>query len=147
MKVEGASYDYSDSVFLEKYKRDMIKTIKQINPTWDDDLVEKTLDKLIKKKIQNPTVTLDNNYTGQRQDSTLLTTFDWVLTKNPIIAGNGTFYANQDQKFNPIAQMLDDILIKRKSIKKQMFSVEDTKSKLYNDLDLAQLIQKILANS
>ena len=147
MKVDGAKYDYSNSIFLENYKSDMIKTIKQINPNWDDDLIEKILNRMIKKKIQNPTVTLDNNYTGQRQDSTLLTTFDWILTKNPIIAGNGTFYANQDQKFNPIAQMLDDILIKRKSIKNQMFSVEDIKSKLYNDLDLGQLIQKILANS
>lgn len=147
MKVDGVKYDYTDSIFLDKYKEDMITTMKQINPSWDEETIEKTLDKLIKKKIQNPTVTLDNNYTGQRQDSTLLTTFDWILTKKPIIAGNGTFYANQDQKFNPIAQMLDDILTKRKSIKKQMFSVKDTKSRLYNDLDLAQLIQKILANS
>lgn len=147
MKTGEMKYDYSDSRFIEKYKCDMISTMKQINPSWDEDKIEKTLNKMIQKRIQNPSVVIDNNYTKQRQDSTLLSVFDWALEKSPIIAGNGTFYANQDQKFNPIGQMLDDILLKRKSIKKEMFQVEDAESKLYKDLDLAQIIQKILANS
>lgn len=113
----------------------MLYSMERINPNWDKDDVERILDKMIQKRIQNPVVEMDNNYTGEHKEASLISVFDWILEKSPIIAGNGTFYKNQHQAYNPIAQMLDNMLTTRKQIKKEMFKIEDTESYEYADLD------------
>lgn len=125
----------------------MLYSMEKINPKWDPDDVEKILDKMIQKRLQNPVIEMDNNYTGEHKEASLISVFDWVLQKEPIISGNGTFYKNQHQAHNPIAQMLDNMLTTRKQLKKEMFKIEDTNSYEYTDLDLAQMNEKINANS
>lgn len=139
--------DFIDSQFITLYKEEMLSNMKQINPDWDESKMESILDKMIKEKFVNPKVTLDNNYTGDTRDTTLLSVFDWVLDRKPLIAGNGTFYKNQYEAMNPIAEMLDNFLTTRKKYKKAMFKVEDTESNEYKDLDRLQANQKINANS
>lgn len=139
--------DILESKFIKKYKKEMINTMLQANPKWDKKDIEKIIDKMIKEKLQNPSVILDNNYTGERKETSLLATLDWIIERKPIIAGNGTFYMNQHEAKNPIAQMLDNFLITRKKLKKEMFKVEDTNSPIYKDLDRSQQNQKINANS
>lgn len=139
--------NYKDSQFITLYKEEMLSNMKQINPEWDEDKMESILDEMIKKNLANPKVKLDNNYTGESRDTTLLSVFDWALDRQPIIAGNGTFYKNQYEAMNPIAEMLDNFLITRKKYKKAMFKIENTESNEYKDLDRLQGNSKINANS
>ena len=127
--------DYMNSQFITLYKEEMLANMKQMNPNWDESKMESILDDMIRKRFNNPKVTLDNNYTGESRDTTLLSVFDWVLERNPIIAGNGTFYKNQYEAMNPIAEMLDFFLKTRKKLKKEMFKIENTESNEYKDLD------------
>ena len=60
------------------------------------------------------------------------------MDRKPLICGNGTFYKNQHECINPIAQMLTDFLSMRKKYKKDMFKVEDAESPKYKDLDRLQ---------
>ena len=140
-------YQIDKSHYIKKYKKRMLYSMEKINPKWDPDDVEKILDKMIQKRLQNPVIEMDNNYTGEHKEASLISVFDWALQKEPIIAGNGTFYKNQHQAYNPIAQMLDNMLTTRKQLKKEMFKIEDTNSYEYTDLDLAQMNEKINANS
>lgn len=140
-------YQIDKSHYIKKYKKRMLYSMEKINPKWDPDEVEKILDKMIQKRLQNPVIEMDNNYTGEHKEASLISVFDWVLQKEPIIAGNGTFYKNQHQAYNPIAQMLDNMLTTRKQLKKEMFKIEDTNSYEYTDLDLAQMNEKTNANS
>lgn len=135
------------SSFLKKYKKDAINALKNMNPEWDKDDIDKVVTEEMKSSFTNPEVTIDNNYTQQRDTTTLLTVFDWAEEKKPIIAGNGTFYKNQYEAVNPIAGMLMGILEKRKAAKKAMFALADPNSAKYKDLDLLQSIFKINANS
>lgn len=139
--------DFMDSQFITLYKEEMLSNMKQMNPEWDEDKMEKILDKMIKEKFVNPQVTLDNNFVGETRDTTLLSVFDWVLDRKPIIAGNGTFYKNQYEATNPIAEMLDYFLKTRKKLKKEMFKIEDNTSNEYKDIDMKQNLWKINANS
>lgn len=139
--------NYMDSQFIALYKEEMLSNMKQMNPDWDESKMESILDEMIKNQFVNPKVTLDNNYTGETRDTTLLSVFDWVLDRKPLIAGNGTFYKNQYEAINPIAEMLDWFLKTRKKYKKEMFKVEDTESNEYKDLDRLQSNYKINANS
>lgn len=147
MKVSDIIMNFNDSQFITLYKEEMLSNMKQINPDWDEDKMEKILDKMIKEKFVNPKVTLDNNYVGETRDTTLLSVFDWTLDRKPIIAGNGTFYKNQYEAMNPIAEMLDYFLKTRKKIKKAMFKIEDNTSDEYKDKDREQNLWKCNANS
>lgn len=135
------------SSFLSYYKEDAVNALMDMNPEWDRKDVEELVEKEMEKHFENPSVVIDNNFKRQTSESTLLTVMDWAIDKEPIIAGNGTFYKNQHQAENPIANMLDGMLKKRKAYKKEMFNVEDKTSQRYSDLDLLQQNQKVNANS
>jgi hypothetical protein len=128
----------ADSKFINKYKKRMVNIMCRLNPDWDKDKVEKIVLKMIKEQTMNPRVELDNNYTGENRETTLISVFDWALERKPLIAGNGTFYKTQDEALNPISLMLDKWAASRKAYKKQMFSVGETlgfDSYEYQDLD------------
>ena len=117
----------ADSKFIKKYKKDAIEAFKVMHPEWDEDEMDEILSGMI--------------------DESILTVVDWSFDRNPLIAGNGTFYKSQYEAINPIANMLLGFLTKRKQIKKEMFAVEDKTSRKYFDMDLQQNIEKINANS
>ena len=97
----------ADSKFIKKYRKKMTSIMKDLNPDWDEKFIEDTITDMIKKDMVNPRVTLDNNFTGENRDTTLLSVLDWTLDRKPIICGNGTFYKNQHEAINPVARMLD----------------------------------------
>lgn len=136
-----------DSKYIQIYKKEMLENMKRMNPNWDEDKIEKVIDNMIKERCKNPEVTLDNNYTGEKSERSLLSVFDWVLEREPIIAGNGTFYQNQYEAENPIADMLNFFLTTRKKVKKEMFKIDDPESREYKDKDRQQGNWKINANS
>lgn len=134
----NSSHINADSRFIDKYKKKMVKTMCQLNPEWDKKKVEKIVLKMIQEQAMNPRVELDNNYTGENKETTLISVFDWIIDRKPIIAGNGTFYKNQNEAYNPITMMLDDWAASRKNYKKQMFIVgekEGFDSYHYAELD------------
>lgn len=135
------------SNYLKKYKKHMTEIISQTMSDVDKEEIEEIIEDMIKERLKNPVVTLDNNFTGENRDSTLLSVLDWTFDRKPIIAGNGTFYKNQNEAINPIANMLNGFLTKRKAYKKEMFKIEDSTSDKYAELDLLQSIEKVNANS
>ena len=137
---------YKDSEYVKRYKKRMMQSIKLINPDWSSDKVEKIIDKMIDKQIKNPKVIMDNNFTGEQKEASLISVFDWTFANKPIIAGNGTFYKNQYQALNPTANMLMDMLKTRKATKKKMFRYPEGSDE-YKDLDRQQKNHKINANS
>jgi len=124
-----------------------VEALLKINPEWNKEDVEKIVEKEMKENFQNPMVELDNNYTKKHEDATLLSTFDWILENEPIIAGNGSIFKNQLEAPNPIADMLDGFLKDRSRIKKEMFKIKDANSSEYKMKDLHQSIKKVNANS
>ena len=137
---------YLDSDYIKKYRKRMIYSMKQINPYWEEDQIGEIVDKMIEKEVQNPKVTMDNNFTGEQKEASLISVFDWTMKTQPIMAGNGTFYKNQYQAINPTATMLINMLKNRKAIKKRMFQFPES-SEEYKDLDRGQRNEKVNANS
>ena len=137
----------ANSKYLNKYIKTMTDVMLQINPEWDKEEVKSVILEMVKEQACNPRVTLDNNFTGESRDTTLLSVFDWALDRKPILCGNATFYKNQYEAMNPIAKMLEDFLSQRKTYKKMMFQVEDVLSARYKDLDREQNNEKINCNS
>lgn len=136
-----------DSTFLNIYKDKIVDAMTTAHPDWDGDKVEKQVMKILLRDLKNPQAIADNNYTHQSSKTNLLTILDWAFDKEPIIAGNGTFYKQHAESENPNAEMVDGFLTDRKKYKKQMFAIEDELSHAYMALDLLQQNTKKLANS
>lgn len=126
------------SSFLDEWKNQMKNSISVIEPDWDMDEIEDELNHIIEDQLQLPEVELDNNFTGENRVTNILSVFDWAMERKPLLSGNATFYRNQHEAINPIAQMLDNFLAERKRLKKQMFIVGEekgTECDEYKDLD------------
>ena len=139
-----------NSDFLRKYVNRMCDAMCIADPDWKKEDIRPIIEKMVEKRFTNPDVSLDNNYTGEYKDTTLLSVVDWVLDRKPLIAGNGTFYKNHHEALNPTTKMLDGMAAKRKSFKKKMFEAGDKygfDSWIYFDFDQKQLNEKINMNS
>lgn len=145
IRLNNASLERSN--FIKLWKDEMTLNMIRMNPEWDRDDIEKVLDKMLLEQMMIPEVELDNNYTGEHKEASSLSVLDWVLKRKPIVAGNATFYKNQLEAINPIADMVNGFLIERKAVKKKMFQIEDDQSDEYKDLDRLQGNVKRLANS
>ena len=51
-----------EHVFLKEWKKENIKLLKLVHPDWDENDIEKKLDKIIDKNLKNPDCALHNNY-------------------------------------------------------------------------------------
>lgn len=135
------------NLFIERYVASMKDVMIKMNPDFDEGSIEEVIRDTISKKIQNPVVTLDNNYTHESRETNLLSVLNWVEGKKPIICGNAAFYKNQNDAINPTAVMLNNFAIQRSNYKKQMFAIEDSSSNTYKDFDRKQNNEKINMNS
>ena len=136
-----------ENLFIERYVASMKEVMVKMNPDIDEDSIEKVIRETISKKIQNPVVILDNNYTHESRETNLVSVLGWVEKRKPIICGNATFYKNQHEAMNPTAVMLDNFATQRSNYKKQMFAVEDSSSPAYKDFDRKQNNENINMNS
>ena len=136
-----------NSHFLKRYRNDVKKVLKKKHPDWTDDFLKESIDDILLRDLKNPPAKLENSYTHESRDSTLLSVLDWAMETKPIIAANGTFFKQHATSKNPNALMLDEFLTTRKQVKKEMFALEDEASRLYKMKDLKQGNYKKLANS
>lgn len=141
------AHKYEDSTTIKTYVNEMKGRIIHMHPEWDENRIEDFIWNKVKTRIQNPIIIMDNNYIGENKKASLLSMLDWVEVREPLIAGNGTFYKRHDEAYNPVGHMLDGILERRKNFKSAMFAIKDTNSDEYFDLDLKQGNEKVNANS
>ena len=133
--------------YISKYIDNVSEIIKQSHPDVDETVLRDKLNDIVKRKIQDLPVELDNNYTEEHRSSTLLSVLDWANKNKPIIAGNGTFYKQHDESYNPIIDVLRSFKSKRKEYKNKMFDVGDATSREYKMYDNLQMNEKINNNS
>ena len=132
------SYDYEKSEYVNMYVDSMTDRILKIHPTWNEEKVRNTIFKKFKEQSQNPVVIMDNNYTHESQDATMLSVIDWAIAREPIVAGNATFYKTHHEAINPIASMLDGMLKRRKAFKK-----ESSWSRCFNSISVGGTCRNI----
>lgn len=137
----------SDSIFLKTYRNQVTNIILKKHPNLSKDELKREVDLILLRDVKNPPALLENSYTHEERESTLLGVIDWAMDTKPIIAANGTFFKQHKDGINPNALMLKKFLTTRKSVKKEMFSLEDETLRLYKMLDLGQGNWKVLANS
>lgn len=133
----GIKRDYIDNA---------IETIIKIDPSLDSKDVERVVTQIIKNKLKDPTINMDNNVTGDGLNTSLTGLCNWIETRNPVVSGNATFYAQPTELMSPTSYMLRSLKKGRKAVKKQMFQYKETSDE-YAALDLDQQNKKVIMNA
>lgn len=104
------------------------------------------LDRKLGVSLINPMVKIHNNYNHLELDISLLDVVDWIREKQPICAGFGMFYKNQNISVNPNAVMIGNFLDLRKEFK-SLLKVYLEQSYDWLTANRRQMTEKINANS
>ena len=102
---------------VEKWKKETISKIKLVKPDIDEDKLLDYLDKVIDKNFKDHECLIHNNHKDVTANTSLLQLTQFLHDTKPIIAGNGTFFKNQIDAYNPNREMLLDYKTTRSRLK------------------------------
>ena len=131
---------------LNLYKDDMVDILKLVYPTLSRDVIEKAVVKSAKERYEKVPVTLDNNYTGVKQNSTLMALTNYILEKEPIMTAYGVLFKKHADSENPLIDMIAMFMNNRGIHKKEMFKYPKG-SELFEKFNLLQSLDKVDCNA
>jgi len=122
--------------------------ITEIDITLDTEKVRKIVERTLKERLTDPTITMDNSTTGETATITLSKLCNWIDKENPVISGNATFFCQPTVLQSPTSKMLKSMKKGRSSVKKEMFiALQVGDMDLYAMLDLNQQNLKVIMNA
>lgn len=132
--------------FKQKYIEVAVSTIKKAHPEYDEEDIKRIVTSIVKERISDPTIIMDNNVTGENQTVTFTKLCSYIDNKNPVVSGNATFYCQPSVMLSPTSNMLRAMKVGRKRDKNKMFEYSPGSDE-YQDLDLSQQNQKVIMNA
>lgn len=123
-----------------------IETIKRIEPNMDEEDIKQVVTRMVKQRMKDPTIIMDNNVTGDGATITLTEMCNWIEKRNPVVSGNATFYCQPEELESPTSSMLRGLKKGRKAVKKEMFKYNPNSDE-YAMLDLDQANKKVIMNA
>lgn len=143
-----ASTTLEHSVFLSQWKDRMYEIIKAKYPDkkLSKEKVYAKLDQIVHQKINNPKLTVINNYTNQTVRTDILSLIDLIEDNHLIIAGGGTLFHQHKSKRNVLIDFIIHVMDQRKYWKAERKKYPKG-SYEYLYCDIMQLLQKLIINS
>ena len=132
--------------FLKKWKADTRAKIKLVNPDIDDDKIDKYLDNIIAKNLQDHDCSVVNSYKGKEAKTTLMNITQFIHDQKPILAGFGVLFKNQEDCYSPASGLLLESIKTRNELKAKRKNY-DKRSYEFLMLDIGQGNEKVVANS
>jgi tRNA(Ile)-lysidine synthase TilS/MesJ len=139
---------YSDlrkSPTINKYMNASGQVLQLYYPNISHQEIENILDYSVRKRYKKEKCNLDNNYTKQCHETTLLAMADYIAKREPIVTSYGTMFKNHTQCPNPMAEVVQSFLDLRSQHKKMMFKYPKG-SEDFEKYNLLQSLDKIDAN-
>lgn len=137
-----------DSPFLKEYTSQMAHILFTLYPDKPKDKIKKLVKKEVEDKLMNPPGRVENSYTHEAQQTTLLSVLDYLMDKKPIIGANATFFKHHEESINPNTVMLDTFDKERAEAKARMFAAKESGNKEQEDIEnIDQGNKKKLSNS
>lgn len=119
-----------------------IKTHPNANP----DVVRTLITDFTDSNMKNIPCVMHNNITHETIETSMIDVFDWIVQRNPIISGNGTFFKQHAEYLAPTVKMLETLQANRKKKKKEMYSYPKGSIE-YTNANVGQLSIKVIMNA
>lgn len=139
----------TQNTLIDKYKEKVLSILKIKFPGLNIVKFGKYLDKVIDEKITDKKVFIENQYENILREGSLNKLINSMIFNkvNPIIAGNGMLFKNQDVKKSFSTEMIDYLLEERSVTKKLKFKYINIDKELSRRYHIEQNVFKVLANS
>lgn len=131
---------------VKEYIDVMVDGLKHSFPLLYEQELRQAITWSILKRYHNGPATLNNNYSHQRFDGTVLDIINYIEKLEPIITSSGVLFKKHKEADNPLSRMIMGFIRKRKEYKKEMFKYPKG-SEQFARYNLAQLLEKLNANA
>lgn len=131
---------------ISEYVSQTADIILKMYPDLDKNDVDETIRSIIRERIKDPSINIDNNVTGDNRDITLTSLCNWIDKAKPVISGNATFYQQPSTLKSPTSNMLKNMKRGRKQVKGAMFKLVPGSDE-YQQSDLKQQNLKVVMNA
>lgn len=131
---------------VKEYQDRVASLYLQTHPNADPSRVKQLVDEITLRDFKDPRCKMDNNVYHETFDTTLTNVIEWIDQRQPIIAGNGTFFMQHEEYLSPTVVMLETLQKDRKVVKKEMFSFKKGTVE-YKNRNLSQGNIKVIMNA
>ena len=129
---------------VKDYKQTMIENIQSSFPGLNVSELDDAITWAIINRHQNHPAKLDNNYTKQVVNGTVVDILKYIESLEPVITSSGVLYKKHKEADNPLSKMIQGFLKQRKIYKKEMFK-HPKGSAMFEKYNLLQLLEKLNA--
>ena len=142
----------NDNMFISDWKNECLGILSQMFPSLTDEQITQVLNDDVEENFKDPMSMLHNDYLddGQGNDiimkQPLTTIYKFCKVNKPILAGNGTFFYNQDKYSSPIADLIDSRIAERKEAQRTRDTYPKA-SEQYVYYEIVQMERKVRVNS
>ena len=134
------------STVIDRYQERVIEMYSKTHPNISINQIRQLVCELIESRIKDVPCVMHNNISHEKIETSMVSVFEWVEQRNPIISGNGTFFMQHKEYLSPTVKMLEKLQAKRKAVKKEMYKY-DKESTNYVNLNVSQLSIKVIMNA
>lgn len=131
---------------FDRYKEEIINSYLQLHPNVNPARVRELTEELIDKQKKDIPCVMHNNMTREILETSVSNVFNWIEERQPIIAGNATFFKQHEEYLPPIISMLETLQADRKRVKKEMWKF-DKHSIDYVNRNTTQMSIKVIMNA
>ena len=130
---------------INLYKEMMYDGLKESFPGLNRDELNDAIDYSISQRLYNGPAYINNNYTKNRINGTVLDILNYIQSLEPIMTSSGVLFKKHKEMDNPLSKMIMGFISKRKDYKKIMFKFPKGTSE-FEKYNLLQSLDKIDAN-
>lgn len=143
LNVKGCVYV---SNIVDRYQQTVYDMYMQTHPNVNPSKVRQLINQLTESKLRDIPCTLHNSTTREKIETSIINTFDWIETRQPIISGNGTFFKQHVEYHAPTTKMLEHDKNTRSKKKNEMYQLKKG-TVGYNNKNLGQVSIKVIMNA
>ena len=131
---------------MDRYEQRVFDMYLQTHPDADPVKVMGLIRQLTDSRLKNIPCVLHNDVTREKINTTVIDTFDWIDSREPIITGNGTFTKQHEEELSPTVKMLEKLQKDRDIKKKEMYTYPKGSIE-YMNAYVGQISIKVIMNA